>query len=86
MRLNFVNIVIRWLIDIKFLQIEVTVARKELRKKASEFVEQEAELSESEWGSADEDEKDLDMYDGDLVNDEEFDQNKIQSELERIRM
>lgn len=70
----------------KFLQIEVTVAKKELRKKASEFVEQEAELSESEWGSADEDEKDLDMYDGDLVNDEEFDQNKIQSELERIRM
>lgn len=49
-------------------------------------MEQEAELSESEWGSADEDEKDLDMYDGDLVNDEEFDQNKIQSELERIRM
>lgn len=57
-----------------------------MRKKASEFVEQEAELSESEWGSADEDEKGLDEYDGDLVNDEEFDQTKLQSELERIRM
>lgn len=67
-------------------QIEVRVARKEMRKKASEFVEQEAELSESEWGSADEDEKGLDVYDDDLANDEEFDQRKIQSELERIRM
>lgn len=60
--------------------------RKELRKKASEFVEQEAELSESEWGSEDEDEKGMDVFDGDLVNDEEFDQRKLQSELERIRM
>lgn len=60
--------------------------RKEMRKKASEFVEQEAELSESEWGSADEDEKGMDAYDADLVNDEEFDQQKLQSELERIRM
>lgn len=60
--------------------------RKELRKKASEFVEQEAELSESEWGSEDEDEKGMDVFDDDLVNDEEFDQRKLQSELERIRM
>lgn len=60
--------------------------RKEMRKKASEFVEQEAELSESEWGSADEDEKGMDAYDADLLNDEEFDQQKLQSELERIRM
>lgn len=62
------------------------VKKKDLRLKASEFVEQEAELSESEWGSADEDEKGLDVYDADLLNDEDFDQRKIHSELERIRM
>lgn len=68
------------------LQIEVRLAREEMRKKASEFVEQEAELSESEWGSADEDEKGMDVYDDDLANEDEFDQRKLQSELERIRM
>lgn len=58
-----------------------------MKKRASEFVEREAELSESEWGSADEDEKDLDAYDEkDLANEEDFDQRKLQSELERIRM
>lgn len=62
------------------------LAKKDMRKKASEFLEQEAELSESEWGSADEDERGLDEYDGDLANEEEFDQRKLQSELGRIRM
>lgn len=58
-----------------------------MKKKASEFVENEAELSESEWGSDDEDEKDLDKYEmNDLVDDNEFDKDKLHSELERIRL
>lgn len=60
--------------------------KKALRRKASDFVEREAELSGSEWGSGDEDERELDQYDTELLNDEEFDQSKLHSELERIRL
>lgn len=54
--------------------------------KAREFVDNEAELSESEWGSADEDEKNLDKLDMELGDEDEFDQNQLHSELERIHM
>lgn len=57
-----------------------------MRRKATEFVENEAELSESEWGSADEDEKNLDEFEQELGDEDEFDQHKLQSELERIRL
>lgn len=60
--------------------------RNDVCKKAFEYFENEAELSESEWGSADEDEKDLDNFEGELGDEDEFDRIKIQSELERIRM
>lgn len=60
--------------------------RKDRLKKASEFVENEADLSGSEWGSADEDEKDLDRFEKELGDEDLFDQSKIQSELERIHM
>lgn len=60
--------------------------RKARLKKASEFVENEADLSGSEWGSADEDEKDLDRFEMELGDEDLFDQSKIQSELERIHM
>lgn len=67
-------------------QIEVALAKKEVRKKASEYFENEAELSESEWGSADEDEKNLDVFEGELGDEDEFDQAKLQTELERIQL
>lgn len=50
------------------------------------FIEDEAELSESEWGSADEGEKDLDTYELELGDDEEIDSTKVQQELERMHV
>lgn len=68
-------------------EIEVVLKKDEVTKKASNFVENEAELSESEWGSADEDEKDIDNeYEKELGDTDVFDESKIHSELERIRL
>lgn len=67
-------------------EVEVVMTKKDKQKVASAFVENEAELSESEWGSADEDEKDLDRYDIELGDEEQFDQGKLQHELERIHL
>lgn len=58
-----------------------------MKKKASEYLENEAELSESEWGSGDEDEKDeMNHYEAELGDLEQFDKNKLRDELERIRL
>lgn len=54
------------------------------KRKIAEFFENEAELSESEWGSADEDERNLDKFDIELGDEDEFDQNQLVSELDRI--
>ncbi|KAG4079112.1 hypothetical protein HA402_001083 [Bradysia odoriphaga] len=62
-------------------EIEVPVVQK---KKISDFFENEAELSESEWGSADEDERNLDKFEIELGDEDEFDQNQLMSELDRI--
>lgn len=59
---------------------------KDLKKKASEYLENEAELSESEWGSADEDEKNMDNYEMELGDEDEFDREKMHTDLERIRL
>lgn len=67
-------------------EVEVVMNKKDRVKKAGEFFEQEADLSGSEYGSADEDERGMDKYDIELGDDDEFDQSKIQSELERIHM
>lgn len=54
--------------------------------RASDFFEEEAELSESEWGSADEDEKDLDDFEVEAGDTEKFDEKKLRSDLEKIHM
>lgn len=65
-------------------EIVVQMTKKDCLKKAANFLEKEAELSESEWGSADEDEKNLDKYDIELGDEDEFDREKLRSELEQI--
>lgn len=67
-------------------EVEVVMNKKEVAKVANNFVDNEAELSESEWGSADEDEKDMDKYDIELGDEENFDQAKLKKELEQIHM
>ena len=69
-----------------YSQIEVELKKKDVRKKASDFFEDEAELSESEWGSDDEDEKDLNRYEAELGDADKFDKTKLKGELERIRL
>lgn len=54
--------------------------------KPSDFFEKEAELSESEWGSGDEDEQDLDKLDIEAGDNEKFDEKKMKSDLEKIHM
>lgn len=58
----------------------------DVRKKASNYFENEAELSESEWGSDDEKEEGMDQYEKELGDTDVFDESKIHSELERIRL
>lgn len=65
-------------------EIEVKMTKKEKIKKASNYFENEAEMSESEWGSADEDERGMDKYDIELGDEDDFDQNKLREEVGRI--
>lgn len=68
-------------------QVEVKLKKIDVRNKASEYVENEAELSESEWGSEDEDEKGLaNQYEAELGDIDKFDKEKLRGELERIRL
>lgn len=62
------------------------LSKKGVQQKASEYFENEAELSESEWGSGDEDEKDLDKFEFELGDEDEFDKEKLKHDLERIRL
>lgn len=65
-------------------EIEVKMKIKDRIQAAGAYFEQEAELSESEWGSADEDEKDLDQFDIELGDEDKYDQNQLQEEVGRI--
>lgn len=65
-------------------EILVKMTKDDKVKQALKFVENEAELSESEWGSADEDENNLDKYDIELGDEDEFDREKLRSELGQI--
>lgn len=65
-------------------EVVVQMTKKDRKLRAANFVEKEAELSESEWGSADEDEKNMDKYDIELGDEDEFDREKLQHELGQI--
>lgn len=65
-------------------EIHVKLTKKERLKVAKDYFEKEAELSEEEWQSADEDEKDLDNYEIELADEEQFDQNQLREEVGRI--
>lgn len=65
-------------------EIVVEMTKKDRKLRASNFVEKEAELSESEWGSADEDERNMDCYDIELGDEDQFDREKIRNELGQI--
>lgn len=75
----------RWcLLKLKTIFLFKKVVPLAQKKKIADFFEDEAELSESEWGSADEDERNLDKFDIELGDEDEFDQNQLVSELDRI--
>lgn len=59
--------------------------KKDVKRKATEFFENEAELSGSEI-SGDEDEKDLNYYEAEKGDLDHFDNDKIRSELERMQL
>ncbi|XP_011684504.1 PREDICTED: claspin-like [Wasmannia auropunctata] len=66
---------------------EVTVVpEKDIKKVAASFLEEEAELSESDWDSADEDEKDLDKLEFEEADDEHIDEHEMKNQLEKIHM
>lgn len=64
----------------------VVVPKKEIKKVAAKFLENEAELSESEWESDDEDEKGLDRLEFEEGDAEDIDEDKVRNELDKIRM
>ncbi|XP_012272357.1 claspin [Orussus abietinus] len=64
----------------------VVVPKKDIKKVAADFLENEAELSESEWESADEDEKGLDKFEFEEADAEEIDENQMRDQLGRIHM
>ncbi|XP_036228119.2 claspin isoform X2 [Bactrocera oleae] len=65
-------------------EITVELTKQDYLKKAETFFEREAELSDSEWGSADEDEKNLDQYENELGDEDVFDKEEIRDELGKI--
>uniref|UniRef100_A0A034WA45 Claspin-like protein n=1 Tax=Bactrocera dorsalis TaxID=27457 RepID=A0A034WA45_BACDO len=65
-------------------EITVELTKQDCLKKAETFFEREAELSESDWGSADEDEKNLDQYENEVGDEDVFDKEEIRDELGKI--
>ncbi|XP_060536035.1 claspin [Cylas formicarius] len=54
--------------------------------KMTDFLEDEAELTESDWGSEDEDEQDLDRLEFEEGDMEKFDEDTVRENLEKIHM
>ncbi|XP_008208513.1 claspin-like [Nasonia vitripennis] len=64
----------------------VVVPKKEIKKVAKNFLENEAELSESDWDSADEDEQGMDKLEFEEADAEEIDEDKMKEQLDRVHM
>ncbi|KAK0164110.1 hypothetical protein PV328_002772 [Microctonus aethiopoides] len=62
----------------------VVVNKKDLQKVAANFVDAEAELSESEWGSDDEDEKGMDKLELEEGDAEEIDEDQMRDQLGKL--
>lgn len=56
------------------------------RLRPKDFLENEAELSESDWDSEDEDEKGLDRMEKEEGDEEKFDEDELRTNLEKIHM
>lgn len=54
--------------------------------KLKDFLENEAELSGSDWDSEDEDEKGLDVLEKEEGDEEKFDEDQLKKDLEKIHM
>ena len=67
-------------------EVEVKLNKQQRRKAANEYLENEADLSGSEWGSADEDEKEMDKLMVEMGDEEQFDQDELREEVGRIHM
>ncbi|XP_066138261.1 claspin-like [Euwallacea fornicatus] len=69
-------------------EIDLKANEKVPREKLNmaDFLDAEAELSESEWGSEDEDEKGLDELEFELGDADNLDEKKIKSDLEKIHL
>ena len=74
-------------IDYDSEENEVIVPKKEIKQYAATFLEEEAELSESDCDvSADEDEQDLDKLELEDGDNEEIDETKVKNQLGKLHM
>lgn len=73
-------------IDYDSEENEIVSKEESIKQVAAEFLEEEAELSESDWDSADEDEKNLDKYEFEEADNEHIDERKMRNQLEKTYM
>ncbi|XP_043257996.1 claspin-like [Colletes gigas] len=74
-------------IDYDSEENEVVVSKKNIKQYAANFLEKEAELSESDCDvSADEDEEDLDKLELEEVDDEDIDETEVKRQLGKFHM
>ncbi|XP_012147720.2 uncharacterized protein LOC100875012 isoform X1 [Megachile rotundata] len=74
-------------IDYDSEENEVVVSKKNIKQYATKFLEEEAELSESDCDvSADEDEEELDKLELEEADDEEIDESKVKDQLEQLHV